>query len=110
VGDDGWQSAIEFLTKAERRRRVRGSWRSSPLPRDWPKIRKRILARDPVCSICGLWASTTVDHIGRPDDHRDEVLRGLCGPCHRKRSSRQAHIARDRKRRREPRPHPGIIQ
>jgi 5-methylcytosine-specific restriction protein A len=51
----------------------------------WRKTRGRILERDPVCVICHLKPSNTVDHIlsctkGGSDD--DSNLRGLCGLCH----------------------------
>lgn len=95
-----------------------GSQRRATLPRGWSAIRRRVLARDPVCALCRARPSTDCDHIGDPHDHRLVNLRGLCGPCHTTRSSAQggqvsgtrraarAHAARTR----PSEPHPGRIQ
>jgi hypothetical protein len=87
-----------------------GSTRRATLPRDWHKITKRILRRDPVCTLCWAAPSTEADHVGDRLDHRDESLRGVCGPCHRRRTLGQAVAVRrrmvtDKKRPQEP--HPG---
>jgi hypothetical protein len=57
--------------------------------------------------------STEADHIGASDDHRLEMLRGLCHPHHKKRSDEQgrhvkAALAAMRYLPKEP--HPGIIR
>jgi 5-methylcytosine-specific restriction enzyme A len=106
-----------------------GSTRKATLPRGWTTIRRRILRRDPLCQ----WGSqpgdhelspvpaggcsarsTDVDHTASRDDHRDEVLRGLCSAHHLTRSSHQggrayAQAAATRKaaRYRTPEQHPG---
>lgn len=62
---------------------------------DWEARRKRVLARDPFCTIrthCKGAPSTTVDHIkakaeGGTDD--DSNLRGACKDCHRAKSARE---------------------
>lgn len=94
------------------------STRRATLPSDWPRTRKRILARDPVCRCTGCRRctptgcnrrSTDVDHTGHRDDHSS--LRGLCGTCHAHRSSRQGAEAANTKRGSLNRPaeqHPGI--
>lgn len=91
------------------------SQRASRLPKDWKKIRARILLRDPTCRICGVRESTTVDHIvPMTDDHRDEALQGCCDPCHRQKTAKEAAAFRSA----APRPtrarpgedHPGIIR
>ncbi len=96
------------------------SWRTTPLPPNWPAIRRAVLERDNYqCTWrlgngrpCGA-AATDVDHTGRPDDHSPAALRSLCGPHHKRRSSAQggqgraAAIAR-KPRRRPAEPHPGI--
>lgn len=66
------------------------------MPSNWSStIVPRILRRDPVCTEPGCnQPSTEVDHIGDRNDHRDENLRGLCGPHHRKKTQRQAAAAR----------------
>ena len=56
--------------------------------RRWKKLRKVVLARDPICQVCGEAAATQVDHIipRRPDQHAadvmEEELQGLCASCH----------------------------
>lgn len=81
------------------------STRRDGLPRWWPVTQRRIIARDPVCKCPGCikcsmmhkWcrrASTDADHVGDPTDHRDRNLRGLCSPCHDKRSSEQGNEAK----------------
>jgi hypothetical protein len=100
---------------------VYGSWRTVPLPANWQSvIRPAILRRDPIC----LWGflpeeigecrepSTDVDHIGEPDDHNPESLRGICSYHHRKRTASQGVAGRakirEEKPRLRPRPnHPG---
>lgn len=54
----------------------------------WRKLRKFVLARDPICMDCGEAPSTEVDHIipRAPTQHAadvtEEELQGLCKPCH----------------------------
>lgn len=91
------------------------STRAAELPRDWPRRRRKILARDPVCQACGTNPSTEVDHIGDRDDHDPANLRGLCRGCHARKTTRQALEARRaywaaRQRGRPPEPHPGSTQ
>lgn len=94
------------------------SARSVPLPKGWGVIRKRILKRDGfVCTwldngVRCCAPATDVDHIGDPDDHRDEVLRSLCSPHHRTRSSAQGGRAAQAKRiprKRRQEAHPGFL-
>ncbi|MBB1253184.1 HNH endonuclease [Streptomyces sp. OF3] len=92
-----------------------GNWersdRAKRLPPGWKRIRARILARDPVCALCGVRPSTHCDHIhAKTDDHSDTGLQGVCGPCHDAKSSREGNAApRTRPgRRRPPEPHPGM--
>lgn len=95
------------------------SARTTPLPRNWPAIRRRILKRDGyTCTNlnhlgqrCGQPA-TDVDHIGDPTDHSDANLRSLCTACHKRRSSSQGGKAAAAKRIPRKRPaekHPGLI-
>ena len=92
----------------------KGSGRKARLPASWPKIRARILARDPICKMCGVRPSAFCDHIiAKADDHSDAGLQGLCGPCHDQKSSREGNEAQ----RANPRPgrqrpseqHPGLL-
>jgi hypothetical protein len=99
-----------------------GSRRSVPLPSGWDGLRGPILARDPSCRYGSIpedmyepgrcqAPSTEVDHIGDPDDHRHEMLRGLCTRHHNIRTSRQAALARNATRvtrKRPPESHPGF--
>lgn len=94
-----------------------GGWkdsdRKSRLPSGWSKIRARILARDPVCKICGVRPSTMCDHIvAKADLNGPADLQGVCGPCHDRKSSAEGNAAQ----RANPRPgrtrpaeqHPGL--
>lgn len=75
-----------------------GSTRRMELPGDWERRRKRILRRDVTCRdgrVCGgLALSTQVHHAGRPDDHGDQALQGICADCHKSVTGEQAHAAR----------------
>ena len=88
------------------------AWRTTPLPKNWPTLRRAVLERDGwVCQIQGpncAGHSNEVDHVGANDDHSLENLRAVCTPCHRTRTGRQGR-ARQPKRKREPEPHPGMI-
>ncbi|MEV4437499.1 holin [Streptomyces sp. NPDC049577] len=61
------------------------------------RFRRRVLARDPVCVLCGTAPSVHADH--HPFDRRELVARGLvpddpqygrglCGPCHSRETAR----------------------
>ncbi len=97
-----------------------GRWADRPhgrdLPPGWAKIRRRILDRDPDCTLelpgCS-GQSTEVDHIGANDDHADSTRRGACHPCHTRRTAQQAAAGRrraaaSRPRLRPTKQHPGI--
>lgn len=71
-----------------------GSTRRQQLPRGWGRLRRLVLRRDPVCRICGVAPSTEVDHIRRGNDHSLDNLRGVCGPCHKEKTQREAADAR----------------
>lgn len=69
------------------------------MPRGWARRRARILARDPVCRICGLRPATEVDHVisrAAGGDESPGNLRGVCRPCHARRTQRQSVAARKR--------------
>lgn len=81
--------------------------RTVPLPPNWGVIRGYVLRRDPFCR-WGLlpedglpsgyqctMRSVEVDHMGSPDDHRHEMLRGLCAPHHATRTGRQGAAVRN---------------
>lgn len=93
--------------------RWEGSDRRRRLPASWPRIRARILQRDPVCVLCGVRPSTHCDHIvAKEDRHGDDDLQGVCGPCHDQKSSREGNAAQRANprpgRRRPPEQHPGL--
>lgn len=108
-----------------------GSWRTTPLPADWPAIRTRVKARDGHCTwIYTLpdggrpldagaaehpdrchWRGSEVDHIGDSADHRDENQRYLCTWHHRRRTALQANAAKPPPptNRRPREQHPGLL-
>lgn len=75
-----------------------GSTRRHELPPDWEHRRRRILQRDPLCTLAttcgGLALSTEVHHTNDPHDHSDQALAGVCKNCHRAETQRQAAEAR----------------
>jgi hypothetical protein len=99
----------------------RGSWRTTPLPSGWGRLRTLVLVRDPVCRWGMLPGevgpchqdATEADHMGEPWDHRPEMLRGLCHPHHKKRSDAQGRAVKAARRsaRFLPiEPHPGFVR
>lgn len=92
------------------------SGRTTPLPPNWPAIRRAILERDghrctatrgDTGTRCDAPA-TDVDHIDAPDDHRPANLRALCGHHHRRRTAAQGGRARSQRRRPTTPKHPGL--
>lgn len=72
-----------------------GSTRRAQLPPGWSsRIVPRILARDPICTICSVHLSREVHHVGNPHDHSDEALAGVCVACHKAATAQQAAQAR----------------
>lgn len=73
------------------------STRRTQLPRNWPKIRRRILKRDPLCTLgyegCTGF-STEVHHTGDPMDHSDQALAGTCSSCHSRDTAAQSRQAK----------------
>lgn len=92
------------------------SRRSVPLPRGWRRTQQRILARDARCcyrphpEVC-IGHATEVDHIvpasqGGSDD--DTNLAAICGPCHRRKTGKEAQAAQPQRKRPAER-HPGRL-
>mgnify|MGYP000960176560 CR=1 FL=1 len=90
--------------------------RRGRLPRDWDRIRTRVLARaayqcqaithDPRCD----GRATDVDHIHAGDDHSLDNLQALSAVCHRAKTARESiarNHARARMRLHPAEPHPG---
>lgn len=71
-----------------------GSTRRRRLPRGWEKLRRFVLNRDPICRICGQAVSTECDHVIPSDDHSLDNLQGVCSPCHRIKTQKEAQEAR----------------
>lgn len=71
------------------------SRRRGELPSDWPAIRKRVIARDVSCVLCGNYGNH-VDHIDRFGPHELWNLRLLCEHCHMKRTGKDGARARRR--------------
>jgi len=91
-----------------------GSGRKARLPSGWPKIRARILARDPICKICDVRPSAFCDHVvAKADLNSPADLQGVCGPCHDQKSSREGNEAQRANpkpgRTRPPEQHPGLL-
>lgn len=90
-----------------------GSTRRSRLPKDWPRIRARVLRRDKgVCQarlsdgrLCGHVA-TDVDHIIPGDDHSLTNLQALCTWHHARKSATEGGTAAGLTRVRTERPKP----
>lgn len=94
-----------------------GGWQSSDrksrLPSNWSKIRAKVLARDPICKICGVRPSSHCDHIkAKTDAHAQDRLQGVCATCHGLKSSREGNDAQRANpqpgRLRPQEPHPGL--
>jgi 5-methylcytosine-specific restriction enzyme A len=72
-----------------------------PLPRNWPALRRRVLAEEPLCRPCAAAgrtsASREVDHIvPRSQGGTTERvnLQGICSACHRAKTTAEALAAR----------------
>ena len=89
--------------------------RRAELPRDWPRIRAHVLARDGhACrwiennKRCGARA-TDVDHINNRHDHNEKNLRSLCVTHHSAYTSKQGNAERWKHSERCPKEtHPGL--
>lgn len=79
-----------------------GSDRAKRLPKDWAKIRARVLRRDGhTCRACGGLRCGNqrleVDHINRGDDHSLTNLQTLGHACHQVKTLAEATEARSRR-------------
>jgi 5-methylcytosine-specific restriction protein A len=67
------------------------------MPKGWDGWRDQVLARDPECRLkypgCS-GRSTEVDHIVRGGGDYLYNLQGVCSPCHKVKSQREARQAR----------------
>lgn len=76
---------------------VNGSWRRRPLPRDWPRIRARVLARDGYRCVQVLddgracpGTKLEVDHIREDGPDSMDNLQTLCHWHHAKKTHAHA--------------------
>lgn len=80
---------------------ARSSFYSTPR---WRRLRAQVLKEEPLCRVCGVNPSTQADHIigfGEGGPFYDRAnLRGICGPCHTRRTASQGGKAAKAKRRR----------
>lgn len=85
--------------------------RRSPLPRNWPRIRRQTLKRDawqcqlrePGCT----GVAEEVDHIDGHDDHQLANLQSACSTCHARKTGREARATQPN-RQRPASSHPGL--
>lgn len=60
----------------------------------WLNTRRKVLARDPICKVCDDALSEQVDHVvplsQGGDPYSLENLRGICVPCHARKSARES--------------------
>ena len=93
------------------------SWGHSatPLPRNWPVIRHRVLRGSDVCWLCHRPGADEVDHITpRFRGGSDELdnLRPVHRSCHASKSSAEGHARKRELKARKSRPaerHPGSL-
>ena len=90
------------------------SWRVAPLPRGWERKARRILRRDAyVCYVCRQYGADQVDHIVPVSqggtDAEDNLAAIHDDPCHRVKTSREAHAAKI-PRLRAVEAHPGSVR
>jgi 5-methylcytosine-specific restriction endonuclease McrA len=100
------------------------SWRRSPLPANWPQLRRIVLRRDKgLCQLKGpqcTTQATEVHHAVAHNDHRVASLIAVCSTCHATETGREAGRARQanlraqgrdaygyKSRKRPPEQHPG---
>jgi len=87
--------------KAEAWRTTTGSSTSRGYGAAWRRLRKMVLARDPVCVSCHRRPSEHVDHIRSKASGGDDALdnlRGLCEPCHNRKTAQDGHSRKALKR------------
>lgn len=95
------------------------STRRGRLPKDWPAIRRRVIARDGGRCVATMRdgsrcteAGTEVDHVVAGDDHSMANLQLLCAWHHKRKTQAEAAAARRRqprpRRAREAEAHPGL--
>lgn len=88
-------------------------WSESRLPRDWARIRRKVLRASDVCCVCDLPGADQVDHrVPRYLGGSDELtnLRPIHKACHARKSSSEGHDRRKALRDARRRPvekHPG---
>ena len=85
ISEDGSFCRSHRVEAGRQAYKDKGSRRERGYPANWEKLRKLILARDPLCMAGHDALSTQVDHIlplERGGMNHDTNLQGLCKPCH----------------------------
>ncbi|WP_433240285.1 HNH endonuclease [Actinomadura nitritigenes] len=110
------------IQRDPRGRKTTGSWRTSPLPADWPARVRAVHQRDQSCrwpislipgDVCGSTERLEVDHINGASNHELWNLQLLCRRHHALKTGRESAAARKAKRASRTRPaerHPGLIE
>lgn len=60
--------------------------------RRWQRLRLMILAKEPLCRLCGNRFATQVDHVvprSKGGDDSEDNLQALCASCHSKKTRRE---------------------
>lgn len=90
------------------------SRRTQPLPKDWPRIRRRVLRRDAyICHVCGRPGADQVDHVKPASQGGTDDMSNLAAiheiPCHQHKTAREANAVNwhAQSKRREEERHPG---
>ena len=69
-----------------------------PLPKNWARLRRRVLRRSELCHVCRLPGADEVDHIvprsagGTNDEANLAPIHA--NPCHRRKTAREGHAVR----------------
>lgn len=96
-----------------------GTWTRSegftPLPRDWARLRRRVLRGSDVCHVCGNRGADQVDHVVARGAGGSDELSNLAPihrePCHRLKTLKEATVIAAARRAASRRPverHPGV--
>lgn len=81
-----------------RKERWSEGMKGRPMPHGWKSKRAKVLQRDPICrlqyeGICAGFA-TEADHIIPNAGDDPSNLQGVCGPCHKVKTQREAMSGR----------------
>ena len=87
----------------------------TPLPKNWHKLRRRVLRGSDVCHVCGNRGADQVDHVVARGAGGSDELSNLAPihrePCHRLKTLKEATVIAAARRAASRRPverHPGV--